>query len=151
MVDASLLRTALYINSWANQFSLSLGGARLPPQTHFYAHEMRRRSPPLFAQREIFAQLALLLRLSVWFAGWSGAANPSEAVRSMRPYTARRPYWGQGPVSCAASATLSNPTFRLAFAAAVFMTMFVRVGFLVQRLLPHLGRQAVLLHSAGGE
>ena len=47
----------------------------------------------------------------------------------MRPYTARRPYWGQGPVSCAASAALSNPTFRLAF-AAVFMTMFVRVGFL---------------------
>ena len=35
----------------------------------------------------------------------------------MRPYTARRPYWGQGPVSCAASAALSNPTFRLAFAA----------------------------------
>lgn len=53
VVDASLLRTALYINSWANQFSLSLGGAD----------------------------------------------NPSEAVRAMRPYTARRPYWGQGPVS----------------------------------------------------
>lgn len=53
VVDASLLRTALYMNSWANQFSLSLGGVH----------------------------------------------NESKAVRSMRPYTARRPYWGQGPVS----------------------------------------------------
>ena len=30
VVDASLLLTALYINSWANQFALSLGGAPFP-------------------------------------------------------------------------------------------------------------------------
>ena len=151
VVDASLLRTALYINSWANQFALSLGGAPLPssptPAPLSLAHETRRRSRNL-CKRNLLRNC--LFVLSVLAVGWSGAANPSEAVRSMRPYTARRPYWGQGPVSCAASAALSNPTFRLAF-AAVFMTMFVRVGFLVQRLLPHLGRQTVLLHSAGGE
>ena len=46
----------------------------------------------------------------------------------MRPYTARRPYWGQGPVSCAASAALSNPTFRLAF-SAVFHDHVCARGF----------------------
>ena len=35
----------------------------------------------------------------------------------MRPYTARRPYWGQGPVSCAASAVAVRSHLSPAFAA----------------------------------
>jgi len=53
VVDASLMRTALYVNGWANQFALSLGGA----------------------------------------------GSPHESIRAMRPYSASRPYWGQGPLS----------------------------------------------------
>lgn len=43
VVDASLMRTALYTNGWANQFAMSLGGGASP---HAAVRDMRPYAPP---------------------------------------------------------------------------------------------------------